>query len=68
MSLSQKILRTTKMCRQVLTILDARRYLDSVLLNHSKFEPNGSKLGPKFRFSPFSQVWFISFPFSCIEW
>ena len=33
-----------------------------------KFGPNESKSVPKLGFSPFFQVWYISFPFNCIEW
>ena len=33
----------------------------------ANFWPNGPKSGPKIGFSPFSQVWFISFPLNCIE-
>ena len=33
-----------------------------------KFGPNGPKSGSKLGFSPFSQVWLISFPLNCIGW
>ena len=33
-----------------------------------EFVPNGSKSGPKLSFWTFSEVWFISFPWNCIQW
>ena len=32
----------------------------------SKFGANGPKSGQKLGFSPFSLVWFVSFPLNCI--
>ena len=33
-----------------------------------EFERKGTKSGPKLGFLPFSHVWFISFPWNCIQW
>ena len=48
-----------------------RQYLTSIRgKTHEKKigEPNWPKSGLKLSFSPFSQVWFISFPLNCIGW
>ena len=33
-----------------------------------EFGPYGPKSGSKLGFLPFSQVWFISFPWNCMQW
>ena len=33
-----------------------------------KFGPEVSKLAQKLGFLPYSQVWFVSFPWNCMQW
>ena len=47
---------------------DWRSQIFEKKISRPEFRPNGPNSGPKLGFMPFYQVWFISFPWNCIQW